>query len=402
MSSTESLLNEARLQVPPQSANRFAGIFAVLGLAGLGATAFGYMSTDEAHKAQALSSYLVAFLFVATLSVGGLFFTLLQHLVFARWSVAVRRIPENMAATTPVVVLLFIPIALGVKILFPWAAGGELEPVVAAKTGYLNIPFFMIRAGFYLLTWVVLSVMLYRRSVALDRTGDPSLVLKLRGMAPAGVLLFGITLTFAGFDWVMSLEPAWASTMFGVYIFAGTILSTLCVISTTYLLLQRAGYLRGVVNAEHYHDLGKLTFGFIVFWAYIAFSQFFLIWYANIPEETVWYKHHWDHGWAPLTVALVILHFAVPFFGLLSRHVKRFPAGLLIFSLLLIVMHAVDLFWIIAPLKREEAGVTWLDFAAIIGTTGVFLAVLANRIGAAPLVPVKDPMLADSLEYDNG
>jgi len=400
MSATERILADARLEMPSTNANRLAAVFGVIGIVGLGVTALGFF--DQAERGDVLLSYLVAFMFVATLAVGGLFFTLLQHLVAAFWSVTVRRLSENLASILPLVAILFLPIAWGVRELYPWASGGHLEPEVQAKVAYLNVNFFYIRAALYVLTWVILGLVVYRRSLAVDRTGDPYIVLGLRRLSAPAILLFAMTITFAGFDWMMSIDPTWASTIFGVYIFAGTMLSTLAAIAFSAVMLQQAGYLKGVVNDEHYHDLGKLMFGFIVFWAYIGFSQFFLIWYSNIPEETHWYRLHWEGGWSTVTLSLVFLHFTIPFFAILSRHPKRNRAAMLVVSLLLLSMHYVDLFWIVMPIKRPEMQVHLRDITALIGTVGVGLAFLLYRMGAAPLIPIKDPLLKASLEYDNG
>jgi hypothetical protein len=320
--------------------------------------------------------------------------------------VAIRRIAENFGAPLWLLIPLFIPIALNVPILFhEWAGPGPLEEIVKAKVAYLNQPFFFIRAAFYLVSWAVLGYVVYKRSVELDKDGDPNLVLRLRRMAPPGVLVFGVTLTFAGFDWLMSLDPTWASTMFGVYTFAGTFLSALSTVALTGRLLHQFGYLKGVVNEEHFHDIGKFMFGFIVFWAYIAFSQFFLIWYANIPEETLWFRKHWtyeDHDWSTVGWALIGLQFLLPFFAILSRHAKRNAAIMIPVAALLIVMHYVDLFWVVMPLFRKVASFEWTDAAALCGVAGIYLGLVVRTFGAAPLVPVKDPFLPDSLEYDNG
>ena len=399
MSATERILADARLEMPSSNANRMAAIFGVIGVIGLIATGLGFL--NEAERSDALMSYLVAFMYLVTLSVGGAFFTLLQYLVGAFWVIAVRRIAENMAAATPLLLPLFAPIIWGMKLIYPWASGGVLPPDVEAKVGYLNTEFFLIRAVGYLLIWAFLGFLVYNRSRAVDRTGDVGIIKSMRKLSAPCIIAFGVTITFAGFDWFMSTDPTWASTMFGVYIFAGTILSTLAAIILTAILLQRAGYLVGVINKEHYHDLGKLTFGFIVFWAYIAFSQFFLIWYANIPEETHWYTLHWNNGWSTMTLALIFLHFVIPFFTILSRYMKRNTAVMTVITLLLLVMHYVDLFWIVMPLKRPEMQFHFRDFTAIIGMVGIGLAVVFNRMGAAPLVPIKDPLLTASLEYDN-
>ncbi len=402
MIATERILEGARLEMPRGNANRMAAVFGVIGILGLGATALGFFNPTE--RADALTSYLVAFMFIATIAAGSLFFTFLQYLVGAFWSVAVRRLAENLASLLPLVAILFVPIAWGIRDLYPnWAGGGHLPPDVQAKVGYLNVEFFLARAVVYLLTWAILGTVAYRRSLELDRTGDPHIILGLRKLSPFAVILFGLSISFAGVDWLMSVDPTWASTIFGVYTFAGSFLTALAAITVSAVLLQKSGYLKNVINQEHFHDLGKLMFGFIVFWAYIAFSQFFLIWYSNIPEETHWFRLHWENGWSSLTVALIFLHFVIPFFAILSRHPKRNRVAICAVSLLLIVMHYVDLFWIVMPLKRQsEMQVHFRDITALVGMVGVALGFLFTRLGAAPLIPIKDPLLPASLEYDNG
>ncbi len=400
MSANPSILADARLEMPRANANRLAAVFGVIGVLGLGATAVGFL--NDAERADSLMSYLVAFMFLATIGVGGMFFALLQYLVGAFWSVPIRRIAENMGAILPLVAILFLPLAWGVHTLYPWASGEHLEAAVAAKAGYLNYNFFMIRAVFYLLTWAILGTVVYRRSRSIDSTGDAMTVLGLRKLSAPGVILFGITITFAGFDWMMSLDPTWASTMFGVYTFAGTILSTLATIAIVALFLQRAGYLKDVINAEHYHDLGKLMFGFIVFWAYIAFSQFFLIWYANLPEETHWYRLHWEGGWSTLTVALIFLHFLIPFFAILSRHAKRNTAVMTVIAGLLIVMHYVDLFWQVMPVLHAGGfQISWMDPAAFAAVGATYGLVFWNGLRKKPMVPVGDPRLEQCLAFHN-
>lgn len=399
MSATDRRLLDARLQLPQGDAKKWALIFGLIGVVCLGFTALGFF--NEAERADALASYLVAFMFGATIVVGGLFFAILQHLVGARWSTTLRRIAENLGSLTPIYVILFLPIALHIKDLYPCASGGVLPEEVAAKAAYLNPGFFKIRAAFYLLVWAVMGTVFYRRSVAMDQTGDPLTLKRLRFLSAPSILLFGTTLTFAGFDWLMSLDPTWYSTMFGVYTFAGTVISSLATIAMTTILLQRAGYARGVINLENFHDLGKLMFGFVVFWAYIAFSQYMLIWYANLPEETAWYLEHWENGYSTPAVMLCLFHFALPFFAILSRHAKRNMAIMLPISILLIGMHYVDLFWVVMPLKRHAFHVSVRDLTALFGIIGVTVAGYFIRLGAASMVAVKDPYVQAAMEYDN-
>jgi len=400
MSATERIIADARLQLLPSDANRYATIFGVVGLAGLGYTALGFF--NQADKADALFSYLVAYVYGVTILAGCMFFATLQHLVGARWSTTLRRLAENVGAVTPILAVLFLPLLWGMGTIWSWANGQPQPADVVAKEGYLNTQFFIIRAVLYLLAWAVIGTWFHRKSVAQDKSGDPLLTKSMRKASTVSVILFGLTISFAGIDWVMSLDPTWPSTMFGVYTFAGSMISSLCVIALTAHLLQRSGYLKGVITVENYHDLGKLIFGFIVFWAYIAYSQYMLIWYANIPEETAWYRARWENGWSTLAAALCFLHFGVPFFAMLSRTAKRNAVAMMSVAALILVMHYVDLFWVIMPVRRPHFEVTARDLAALVGVAGLCLAGIFNRMGSAALIPVKDPYVLSSLEYDNG
>ena len=268
MSATERIIADARLQLLPSDANRYATIFGIVGLAGLGYTALGFF--NEADKADALMSYLVAYVYGATILVGCMFFGTLQHLVGARWSTTLRRLAESVGAVTPLLAVLFLPLLWGMGTIWSWANGRPQPADVLAKVGYLNTQFFVIRAVIYLVVWAVIGTWFYRKSVEQDKTGDPLLTKSMRKASSVAVILFGFTISFAGFDWVMSLDPTWPSTMFGVYTFAGSMISSLSTIALAAHLLQRSGYLKGVITVENYHDLGKLMFGFIVFWAFIA------------------------------------------------------------------------------------------------------------------------------------
>jgi hypothetical protein len=409
MSATHVDLSSSRLHIPPGTANRWAMVFGGVGLLGLAATASGFFS--EGTRLDALSAYLVAFFYVLTLGVGCMFFAALQHLVGARWSVVPRRIAENYGAFSPWLILLFIPIAVFAKDILPWMDIEKIKDpeyrsavriAMESKTWYLTVPFFFGRAVLFLIFWALSGMYYYKKSVEVDSTGDPYAILRLRKLAPPTVILFGLTLTFSAFDWLMGVDPTWATTMFGVYAFSGSIVSSLALIACTARTLHGYGYMDGVINDEHYHDLGKLVFAFTVFWAYIAYSMFMLIWYASLPEETVWYRKHWENGWSTLTWTLILLHFVVPFFGLLSRTAKRHPVLLKAFAALLVVMHWVDLYWLVMPLFRAQMRFSFYDFAALAGAAGLFFGVAARTFGKAALVPIRDPHLADSLGYDNG
>ena len=257
------------------------------------ALVFGFMRGDTLHYF--LHAYLVSFCFYLSISLGALFFVALQHASRAGWSVAVRRVAEIMAANTLVMAVLFLPILLpllfGNTALYQWLdpAVVAADHVLAGKSAYLNLPFFVVRAVAFFAVWGGLVWYFWRRSLEQDDSGDANLTLRMERVSYPALLLFAVTITFAAFDWIMSLTPHWYSTIFGVYYFAGAVVGFLAAVILALITLQKTGHLTSTITLEHYHELGKLLFAFIVFWGYIAFSQYMLIWYANIPEETVWY-----------------------------------------------------------------------------------------------------------------
>jgi hypothetical protein len=279
------------------------------------------------------------------------------------------------------------------------------EQTLERKAGYLNRNFFLARAAIYFLIWILLSTKLFNYSVDQDRSKDPQLTVRAQRFSLPALHLFGFSLTFAAFDWVMSLEPSWFSTIFGVVIFAcGTVSSYALIILVT-LSLKNAGPLEGAVNSEHYHDLGKLMWGFLIFWAYVSFAQFMLIWYAALPEETTFFHNRWD--WAPwnnVTVAIILGHFVIPFFWLISRNFKRNLGRLQIGSFIILVMHVIDMYWFVMPnFHLGKAGFTfhWMDLACLFACIGVYGAFVFHRMTKHPLVPIGDPRLERSLHFQN-
>jgi hypothetical protein len=277
--------------------------------------------------------------------------------------------------------------------------------VMEKKAGYLNKNFFYVRALFYFLVWGFLASRLLSFSVAQDTSKDPKLTVRAQRFAHPATYLYGITVTFAAFDWIMSLEPTWFSTIFGVYYFATGVVSSYAVIIVVTLALRNAGPLKGAVTPEHYHDLGKLMFGFLVFWAYIGFAQFMLIWYAALPEETTWYHNRWDFGpWAKVSMAILIGHFVVPFFWLISRNFKRNLGRLQIGAAILLVMHVVDIYWFVMPnyaLGSNDFSFHWIDAVCLLGVGGTYAAFVFHRMTKSSLVPVGDPRLERSLHFQN-
>jgi len=347
-------------------------------------------------------SYLTALLFVTTIGVGSLAWLMLYHLTGAVWSVALRRLLENLTRPLPWLVLLFIPIAMNLGLLYPWADSSKVtaDPELARKTVWLNPIFFVVRMAVYLACWILLASILAQRSARQDRRDDPASDRAMKSTSAGGMVVLGLTTSLAAFDWLMSLDPHWSSTIFGVYFWAGSLVSSLAALVLVALGMRALGWLRTTITAEHLHDMGKLLFGFVIFWAYIAFSQYFLIWYANLPEETGWYVTRRSGTWNTMSWALVVGHFVVPFCVLLFRATKRNPYWLGFIAVWLLVFHYIDLYWLIMPAFRPEGlQPHWLDSSLVLMLTFICAAIVAHACQRRPLVPVGDPRLAESIAF---
>lgn len=351
-------------------------------------------------------AYLVNYAFFLTIAVGGLFFVIVQHLTRAGWSVVVRRLAEGFAATLPYLALLFLPVLIGAREIYHWGHAANLahDKLLQWKAPYLNVPFFGARWVVYFLVWGLSSWYFLRLSAAQDRTGDPGLTRKMGRTAAVTVIPFALCVTFAAFDLLMSLDPHWISSVFGVYFFAGSAVAVMAALALAVIGLQKTGRIVHAVTREHLQDVGKLLFAFTVFWAYIAFSQFMLIWYANIPEETGWFLRRQRGGWGILAVVLIFGHFFIPFLGLISRAAKRNRQVLAFFAAWLLVMHYIDLYWVAMPeYNRTAPGLPFSPLGPLlfVGLLGLFVAGAAWRLRACDLVPRQDPRLAESLAFEN-
>lgn len=374
----------------------------IIGLASLGLTILWSISTDGLHRFY--YSYLTSFCYFLSFSLGALFFVMLQHLTRAAWSVVVRRIAEIVAAAIPLFVILFIPILFGLTTLYHWtdAAAVAHDPLLQAKSPYLNSAFFLVRCVIYFACWWILSRYLFARSLEQDENGNPSLTIKMEKVSAPGMFLFALTLTFAAFDWLMSLDAHWYSTIFGVYYFAGSVVGFMALLILLCFLLQRGGRLTNAITIEHYHDLGKLLFAFVFFWAYIAFSQYLLIWYANIPEETEWYLKRQEGQWLWISLLLLFGHFVIPFLGLLPRYPKRRKMILAGWAAWLLIMHWIDLYWLVTPeFSHGQIPFHVIDAGCIVGIGGLYAAAIAYIARGRSLVPLRDPRLGDSLTFEN-
>jgi hypothetical protein len=370
------------------------------GIAGLVLSGIGLFVDGR----QFLHSYLVAFTFWVSVGLGALFFTILHHLVSASWSVVLRRMFENVMMALPLLFVFFIPIAFGMGHLYEWTDADKVavDHLLQGKTGFLNNGFFLARTVIYFAIWSIIALLAYKLSLRQDHGHSEVLTARMKKVSAPGMILLAIMLTFAAWDWLMSLDAHWYSTIFGAYYFAGSALSALAVVTLIAIYLRRKQVLVKQITLEHYHDLAKLLFAFMVFWAYMAFSQYFLIWYANIPEETIWFQHRWVGSWKAITLLLVFGHFVVPFLVLISRAAKRSTRVLAFAGLWLLLMHWMDLHWLVMPnLHSQGFQPSWMDLTTVVGIGGVFLAIVWKRLCAQPLVPVNDPKLAASIGFVN-
>ncbi len=396
----EALRSEEASIPPGHSWNRIpvmAGSVALLGV--VVCAILGY-----ANPKQFFFSWLVSFLFFLSLALGALFFVLIQYASQGGWGIVLRRIGETTFATLPVMGALFLPVLLGLRDLYSWAVPGaaEHDALLHWKAPYLNVPFFVIRAALYFGSWSFIALLYYRGSRGQDVTGDPRVSARLRRLAGPCIIVLALTLTFASIDWIMSLTPHWYSTMFGVYFFSGSFVGFIALLSVVSVAMRRAGLLETVISAEHLHDVGKFLFAFTAFWAYIAFSQFFLMWYGNLPEETIWYRTRIEGSWLPVSLLLMAGHFVAPFFYLMGRTVKRNGATLAIGGAWLLAMHFVDLYWQVMP-TLHPAGLrpSVLDAAAFAAIGGCFVAAAGWLMRREALVPLRDPRLAESIAFEN-
>ncbi|NBW81944.1 quinol:cytochrome C oxidoreductase [bacterium] len=368
------------------------------------------MSLGNSEKIEVLQwSFHTSYLYFLSLALGCLFFVLVQFATRAGWSVVVRRFAETYAATLPLFAVLFLPMLFGFHSLFHhWtSAEAKEDPIIQAKSAFLNEQFFTVRGIVYVVLWSVLGIYYYRNSVRQDESGDKSVTFKLQKASYPSIALFALSVTFCAFDWIMSLNPHFATTMFGVYYFAGCIMSVYALMLLTTLSVRGGSKMGNYITIEHIHDLGKLMFGFNVFWTYIAFSQYFLIWYGNIPEETEFYARRsiaefGGDKWLPLGIALMVGHFVVPFLLLMSRHIKRNPKLIGIGAAWMLIIHYVDIRWLVRPNWESELNQFGLfDVLTLVGIGGLFLGTATLLMSRKSLLPQKDPRLAESLAFEN-
>jgi hypothetical protein len=354
--------------------------------------------------AQFFHSYLFAYMYWVGLGIGCLAIVMVYHLTGGGWGVAVRRLLEAGASTLPLMAVLFVPLLFGLPRIYVWTDTNTMmaDEVLRAKMPYLNVPFFIARAVVYFVAWLALVFFLTRWSREQDRTGDPRLAVNMRKLSGGGIVLLSFTVTFAVFDWVMSLEPHWFSTIFGMLFLGGQGLGAMAfVIAIAYLLSRRADYAR-VLAPTILNDLGNLLLAFVMIWAYLSFSQLLIIWAGNLPEEIPWYLHRIAGGWSVIAIALATFYFAVPFLVLLGRRNKRQHRRLATIAVSILIARVLDLFFLIMPeFYRDRLSVHWLDFAALAGVGGLWITMFLWRLGSQPLLAPNDPDLAPALAREH-
>jgi hypothetical protein len=345
--------------------------------------------------AQFLRSYLVAYLFFVGATLGCLAVLMIQYVTGGAWGAAVRRLLEAGARTLPLMALLFVPVAVGIPDLYEWARPeASHDPLLVHKRLYLNVPFFLGRALVYFAAWIVVTRLLVHWSHEQDRGAAPGAADRLELLSRGGLVLLGLTMTFASIDWAMSLEPHWFSTIYGILFMGGSVLSAFAIVIAAAASLARRAPVAGVLHADHFHDLGKLLLAFVMLWAYFALSQFLIVWSANLPEEIPWYLRRLRGGWEWIALGLVVFHFTLPFALLLSRSLKRRKRTLAAVALALLAARFADMFWMIAPAFEPRVALHWLDVTAVVAIGGLWLALFVRHLASAPVVPLRDPALA--------
>ncbi|HMB98426.1 MAG TPA: hypothetical protein VKM36_08085 [Balneolaceae bacterium] len=367
------------------------------GIVGLLASAVGYFLNSE----QFFFSYLTSFTYFTSFALAALILLMIHHITQSSWGVVIRRIPEAFSSNLWIWAIFIIPILFGMHSLYHWTHTEDVlaDPILAGKMPYLNETFFVIRQIIYFSIWGFIGYKLHKVSVEMDRTGNWGLTQLLKKYSAPGILIFALTVAFASFDWLMSLDPHWFSTMFGVYFFAMSIQAFFPLMILLISWMQKRGILENTISKSHIYDMGAWFFGFTVFYAYIAFSQLLLIYYANIPEETLWFYHRLEGSWAFVSYSLIIGRFVLPFILLLNRDTKHQKKLLIFTSVLVLFMHFVEVYWIAMPiLSHHGVHISWMDITTFFGLGGIFFGLFFQRLKKHNLVPVNDPKLAESLD----
>jgi hypothetical protein len=372
--------------------NRFQLASLVIGTLALGASAFGAFINTE----QFFFSYLFAVLFWVGLSLGCFVVTMIHQLAGGRWGYPTRRFLEAGLMVLPLMAVLFIPIFFGLHYLYPWAQPGASTE----RHAYENDWAYIIRQIFFFFVWIWLASRLRKWSLEQDLTDDAAPTRRARFLSGPGTVIYGLLVTFASIDWIVSLEKDWYSTMFGVIVAGGQILAAFAFVVILLAIFQNQPPFAGAVNKVQYHHLGNLLLTFVLFWTYVSFGQLLIIYSGDIPHELEWYLHRIAGSWKAVVAVVALFHFFLPFFLLLFRMVKKNVMAMATMSALLLVVHIVDTYWLVMPtLHQHGVAVSWLDFSTPIGVGGLWLAYFFRQLKSAPLLPVNDPGMQFAFVY---
>ena len=382
-----------------ESTLKFEGLPSKVAIAG--AVVLGVcVAAGLANKVEFFRSYLIAFLFCMGLTLGSLALLMIQHLTGGRWALVIRRILESSSRTLPLMAIAALPLLAGMKNIYVWANPGQTDPLIVAKHFYLNPGFFTGRMIFYFAVWFTLAYFLNKWSREEDAGGaDLALWMRMEGLSGIGLVIFGFTVTFASIDWVMSLEPQWYSTIYGLLFMVSQALTALAFSITMLIWLSDRKPLSQFVRPAQFQDLGSFLLAFVMLWAYLEFSQFLIIWGGNLSDEIPWYIRRMEGVWGHVGMLLIILSFMFPFFLLLFRHVKRRTRSLLIVAAIVLLMRLVDMYWMVLPaFGGGNIRLNWMDVALPLGMGGIWFAFFLWQLQRMPILPVHDPRMEEIAE----
>lgn len=394
MSSSENVIEYSRKGLPP--------IFGRLGIILLG---IGLVLSILAYLSDPVRSAfnnVILLEFLTSVGLGALFFVALEHLVGAVWSTPFRRVFEILSSVLLILPIVALPIYFHAHDIFHWTHADVVaaDEILQQKSPYLNMAFFTIRIVAYFVLWILFYWLLSRNSKKQDESKDPKITKMNAKISAIFMPVFAITITFSSIDWMMSLEPHWFSTIFGVYYFSGTVIASLAMGTLLVIWLNEKGLLIKGIKKDHYYSLGALLFAFINFWAYIAFSQYLLIWYANLPEETFWFLQRWEGSWLYFSVFFIIVHFAIPYFAMLSQPSKMDAKRLKFMALWLAITHILDLYWLVIPTLSPEGFVFgWIEIGFILLAFGIVMVVFNLKAKNTNLVAIGDPKLQRGIDF---
>jgi hypothetical protein len=390
-------MTEVTTYAAPTELGRFQRNALIVGIIGSVLCIAGWLINPE----QFFQSYLIGYLFWMGIVLGCLAIVMLQHLTGGDWGLVIQRLLESATRTLPLMLVLFFPLILGLNQLYQWSRSAAAEEAGNHQDAWLSAPFFLLRAGLYFAIWFVMAHFLNRWSHEQDRDANPQLKRRLQVLSGPGLVIYGLTATFAAIDWLMSLVPEWYSTIFGLLAIGGQVLSAMAFAVAVAVVLAEREPMSRVFATKHFQDLGKLLLAFVMIWAYLSFSQLLIIWAGNLPEEISFYLPRMQTSWRWIGVLLIVFQFALPFLLLLSRELKRHARRLIAVAALVFAMRFIDLLWLVAPeFRRQGFKFHWLDIVAVIALGGIWLAFYLWQLRRWPLLPLHDPRLETALAHN--